>query len=132
MHTYPTKDTELGGEVVPIQSSRVGEINYVAPVNDEVFGQLEKGAPNYRNVSLVELLPCPPESSLISSAWLDWYHCPHDEDTDRLGCSFHPIHLQHPRNDTWNNLPYRHRSHHYLVRLHCRSLQDQPSRGLWH
>jgi len=62
MGSYATKDTELGGEVTAIQSSRVGEVENVGLVNDAVFGQAEEGAPNYRNVSVQifgRACPCP-------------------------------------------------------------------------
>ena len=51
MQAHSTKDLEFGGEVTAIQSTRLGEVDEVGPVNDAVFGRLEEGAPNYRNVS---------------------------------------------------------------------------------
>ncbi|KAI4715894.1 hypothetical protein E4T48_07908 [Aureobasidium sp. EXF-10727] len=53
MDAYPTKDMELGGEITATQSSPIGEVNDVGLVNDAVFGQLEEGAPNYRNLGWI-------------------------------------------------------------------------------
>lgn len=44
--------TNFGKEALePIESQRAGELVEIRPAYDEVFGELSRGGPKYRNVS---------------------------------------------------------------------------------
>lgn len=57
MEDYPVKSTTYPeGELGLVQTNHTGEVRELGLVEDAVFGQLDEGSPNYRNVCLSEPL----------------------------------------------------------------------------
>lgn len=58
---------------------------------------------------------------------MDWDSRPHDEDPDWPGRAFDPGRLRHPRHGSRSDLSRRHCRYHYMVGLHGRCVQAEPS-----
>lgn len=134
MSTFKEDKCERGDSSVPEyeEASNVGSIH---EQQDDVFGEISEGGPNYRNVSPLSK-PTWPTLYAISNigftGWLARNRRVNDEDHGRPGRLIRPGNVRRSRADPRRHLPVHRRRHHHLVGLHDWRVQAATPASLRH